>query len=49
MIIQRFLLFLMVWSEYMSWNKTMMEITRRNFGNGNKETLCYEGNEGFSI
>ena len=41
MIIQRFLLFLMVWLQYMNWNKTMMEITQRNSGNGNKEALYF--------
>jgi hypothetical protein len=30
---------LMVWLQFMNWNKTMMEITQRNSGNGNKESL----------
>jgi hypothetical protein len=32
---------LMVWLQYMNWNKTMMEITQRNSGNGNKEALYF--------
>ena len=28
-------------AQYMNWNKTMMEITQRNSGNGNKEALYF--------